>query len=111
MRAVMVVEEGHNRCLEEISKEGAGWCVGVCWVTDVAVDVSCADGGVGSLMVEECVEEVSSEEASRTQSVHCWVLESVLLGLPVWLIKCAFQPVVSVYLVTFRGYVLGERLH
>jgi hypothetical protein len=62
----MVVEEGHNRRLEEIAKEGAGWCVGVCWVTDVAVDVSCADGGVGSLMVEECVEEVSSEEASRT---------------------------------------------
>ena len=83
----------------------------VCWVTDVAVYVACADGGVGSLMVEERMEEVSSEEASRTQSVHCWVLESVLLGLPVWLIKCAFQPVVSVYLVTFRGYVLGERLH
>ena len=111
MRAVMVVEEGHNRCLEEISKEGAGWCVGVCWVTDVAVNVSCADEGVGSLMVEECVEEVSSEEASRTQSVHCWVLESVLLGLSVWLINCAFQPVVSVYLLTFRGYVLSERLH
>ena len=111
MRAVMVVEEGHNRCLEEISKEGAGWCVGVCWVTDVAVNVSCADGGVGSLMVEECVEEVSSEEASRTQSVHCWVLESVLLSLSVWLINCAFQPVVSVYLMTFRGYVLSERLH
>ena len=111
MRAVMVVEEGHNRRLEEISKEGAGWCVGVCWVTDVAVNVSCADGGVGSLMVEECVEEVSSEEASRTQSVHCWVLESVLLGLSVWLINCAFQPVVSVYLMTFRGYVLSERLH
>ena len=111
MRAVMVVEEGHNRRLEEILKEGAGWCVGVCWVTDVAVDVSCADGGVGSLMVEECVEEVSSEEASRTQSVHCWVLESELLGLSVWLINCAFQPVVSVYLMTFRGYVLSERLH
>jgi len=111
VRAVMVVEEGHNRRLEEISKEGAGWCVGVCWVTDVAVNVSCADGGVGSLMVEECVEEVSSEEASRTQSVHCWVLESVLLGLSVWLINCAFQPVVSVYLMTFRGYVLSERLH
>jgi len=111
VRAVMVVEEGHNRCLEEISKEGAGWCVGVCWVTDVAVYVACADGGVGSLMVEECVEEVSSEEASRTQSVHCWVLESVLLGLSVWLINCAFQPVVSVYLMTFRGYVLSERLH
>ena len=83
----------------------------MCWVTDVAVDVSCADGGgVGSLIVEECVEEVSSEEASRTQSVHCWVLELVLLSSPVWLIECAFQPVVSVYLVTLRSYVVSDKL-
>ena len=83
----------------------------VCRVMDVAVDVSGADGGaVGSLMVEECVKEVSGEEASRTQSVHCWVLELVLLSSPVRLIKCAFQPVVSDYLVTLRGYVVGEKL-
>ena len=83
----------------------------MCRVTDVAVDVSGADGGgVGCLMVEECVEEVSSEEAPRTQSVHCWVLELVLLSSAVWLIECAFQPVVSVYLVTFRGYVVGDGL-
>jgi hypothetical protein len=110
VQSVMVMEEGHNRCLEEISEEGAGWCVGVCWVPDVVVDVSCADGRVGSLMVEECVEEVSSEEASRTQSVHCWVLELVLLSSPIRLVECAFQPVVSVYLVTLRGYVVGEGL-
>ena len=49
MQSVMVMEESHNRCLEEISEEGAEWCVGVCWVADVVVNVSCADGrGVGS---------------------------------------------------------------
>ena len=57
------------------------------------------------MMVEECVEEVSSEEAPRTQSVHCWVLELVLLSSAV-----CIQPVVSVYLVTFRGYVVGVGL-
>ena len=83
----------------------------MCRVTDVAVDVSGADGGgVGSLMVKECVKEVFGEEASRTQSVHCWVLELVLLSSTVWLIECAFQPVVSVYLVTFCGYVVGDGL-
>jgi hypothetical protein len=59
VQTIVVVEKGF--------KEGARWCVGVRRVADMVVNVSGADGGgVGGLMVEECVEEVSSEEASRT---------------------------------------------
>ena len=39
----MVVEKGCDGSLEEIAEEGARWCVGVCWIPDVAVDVTCAD--------------------------------------------------------------------
>ena len=43
VEAIMVVEEGCDRRLEEIAEEGARGCVGVCRIPDVAVEVTCAD--------------------------------------------------------------------
>ena len=43
VEAIMVVEKGCDGSLEEIAEEGARWCVGVCRIPDVAVDVTCAD--------------------------------------------------------------------
>ena len=37
------VEEGCDGCFEEITEEGARWCVGACQVPDVAVEMACAD--------------------------------------------------------------------
>jgi hypothetical protein len=105
------MEKGHDGCLEQVLEEGVERCVGVCRVADVAVNVSVADGGeVSSLMVKECVEEVSGMEVSCAQLLHCWVLEPVLLGSAVWLVECAFKPVVSVYIVSFRCYLVSDGL-
>ena len=65
MQAMVVVEKGHDRCLEEVLKEGARRGAGVHRVADVVVDVSGADGGAfGGLVVEECMEEIASKKAS-----------------------------------------------
>jgi hypothetical protein len=39
----MVVEEGCDGCLKEVVEEGARGCVGACWISDVAVEVACAN--------------------------------------------------------------------
>jgi hypothetical protein len=39
----MVVEEGCDGCLKEVTEEGARGCVGACRISDVAVEVACAD--------------------------------------------------------------------
>ena len=56
----MVVEKSCDGGLEEVAEESSRWCVGACWVPDVAVDVSSADGwAFGGLLVEEGVKEVA----------------------------------------------------
>ena len=42
VEAIMVVEEGCERRLEEIAEEGARGCVGVCRIPNIAVEVTCA---------------------------------------------------------------------
>ena len=43
MLVIMVVEEGGEGRLEEVTEEGTRGGVGVCRVPDVGVNVSCAD--------------------------------------------------------------------
>ena len=51
--------------------------------------------------MKEGVEEVACWEASCTESVHCWVLWSVLLGAAVVLDKCAVKAIVFVDVAPF----------
>ena len=44
VEAIMVVEKSCDGGLEEVAEESSRWCVGACWIPDVAVDVSSADG-------------------------------------------------------------------
>ena len=39
----MVVKKGCDGSLEEIAEESVRWCVGACWIPNVAINVSSAD--------------------------------------------------------------------